>query len=86
MRYLPSKSCPIPKRTQDVLDKITERGPQDYFDGGAQLVWYIAPKRQKIYAYTSPEELTVFKGPQTITAAPVIPDFQFVVADLFASA
>jgi len=71
---------------QDVLDKITERGPQDYFDGGAQLVWYIAPKRQKIYAHTSPEELTVFKGPQTITAAPVIPDFQFVVADLFASA
>lgn len=66
---------------QDVLDKI-----QDYFDGGAQLVWYIAPRRQKIYAYTSPDESTVFKGPQTITAAPVIPDFQFVVDDLFASA
>lgn len=71
---------------QDVLDKITERGPQDYFDGGAQLVWYITPKRQKIYAYTSPDESTVFKEPQTITAAPVIPDFQLVVADLFASA
>lgn len=65
---------------QDVLDKI-----QDYFDGGAQLVWYIAPKRQKIYAYTNPDESTVFKGQQTITAAPVIPDFQFVVAELFAS-
>ncbi|WP_332368498.1 Uma2 family endonuclease [Spirosoma telluris] len=34
---------------EDVLDKL-----QDYFDGGAQLVWYIAPKRQKIFAYTSP--------------------------------
>lgn len=66
---------------EDVLDKI-----QDYFDGGAQLVWYIAPKREKIYAYTSPDESTVFKGLQTITAAPVIPGFQFVVADLFADA
>ncbi len=65
---------------QDVLDKI-----QDYFDGGAQLVWYLVPKRQKLYAYTSPEDFSVFKGEQTITAAPVIPDFQFVVADLFAA-
>ncbi len=66
---------------QNVLDKI-----QDYFDGGAQLVWYIVPKRQKIYAYTSPEDYRVYKEQQTITAAPVIPDFQFVVSDLFAAA
>lgn len=64
---------------EDVLDKI-----QDYFDGGALLVWYIMPKRQKIWAYTSPDELIVFKGQQTISAAPVVPDFQFLVADLFA--
>lgn len=64
---------------EDVLDKI-----QDYFDGGAQLVWYIAPKRQKIYVYTSPDESEAFKGQQVISAAPVIPDFSFTVADLFA--
>jgi len=64
---------------QDVLDKI-----QDYFDGGATLVWYVVPLRQKIYVYTSPDESTVFKGQQTISAAPVLPDFQFVAADLFA--
>jgi len=56
------------------------------FDGGAQLVRHIAPKREKIHAYTSPDESTVFKGLQTITAAPVIPGLQFVVADLFADA
>ena len=67
------------EKHEDVLDKI-----QDYFDGGAQLVWYIVPKRQKIYAYTSPDESTVFKGQKTITAAPVIADFQFVTAELFA--
>ncbi|MBC8153412.1 MAG: Uma2 family endonuclease [Bacteroidetes bacterium] len=63
---------------QDVLDKI-----QDYFDGGAQLVWYIVPKQQKIYVYSSPDELKVYKRADFISAAPVLPDFQFVVADLF---
>ncbi|GAB4036434.1 Uma2 family endonuclease [Spirosoma jeollabukense] len=64
---------------QDVLDKI-----QDYFDGGTQLVWYIVPKQQKIYVYTSPDESKAYKGTDTISAAPVVPDFQFVVSDLFA--
>ena len=64
---------------QDVLDKI-----QDYFDGGARLVWYIIPSHQRIDAYTSPETSTVFRGQQPITAAPVLPEFGFVVADLFA--
>ncbi len=63
---------------EDVLEKLI-----DYFDGGAQLVWYIVPKLQKIYAYTSPDESTVFKGQQTISAAPVVADFQFIVTDLF---
>lgn len=64
---------------QDVLDKI-----QDYFDGGVQLVWYIVPKQQKIYVYTSPDESKAYKGTDVISAAPVLPDFQFTVADLFA--
>lgn len=64
---------------QDVLDKI-----QDYFDGGAQLVWYIVPKRQKIDAYTAPDESKAYKGQDVISAAPVVPDMQFTVADMFA--
>ncbi len=68
-----------PERRPDVLDKI-----QDYFDGGAQLVWYIIPSYQRIDAYTSPETATVFKGQQTITAAPILPEFGLTVADLFA--
>ena len=63
----------------DVLDKL-----QDYFDGGTQLVWYIAPKRQKIFAYTSPDESKAYKGQDVISAAPVVPELQFVVANLFA--
>ena len=64
---------------EDVLDKL-----QDYFDGGAQLVWYIAPKRQKIFAYTSPDDSKTFKGTDVISAAPVVPELQFSVADMFA--
>lgn len=62
----------------DVFEKV-----QDYFDGGVKLVWYIAPKQQKIYAYTSPDDIKVYKGQDTCSAAPVVPDFQFVVDDLF---
>ena len=54
----------------DVLEKL-----QDYFDGGAQLVWYIAPRRQKIFAYTSPDESKTYKGQDVISAAPVVPEF-----------
>ncbi|GAB3930993.1 Uma2 family endonuclease [Larkinella terrae] len=64
---------------EDVLDKL-----QDYFDGGAQLVWYIAPKRQKIFVYTSPDDSKTYKGQDVISAAPVVPDLQFVVAEMFA--
>ncbi len=64
---------------RDVTDKI-----QDYFDGGAELVWYIAPVNRKIHVYTSPDESKVYKGADVISAAPVVTDFQFAVADLFA--
>ena len=64
---------------QDVIDKI-----QDYFDAGAELVWYVIPESKKIYVYTSPDESKACKGVDVISAAPILPDFQFTVADLFA--
>ena len=64
---------------QDVLDKV-----QDYFDAGVQLVWYVIPENQKIYVYTSPDASQAYKGTDVISAAPVVPDMQFAVADLFA--
>ncbi len=64
---------------QEVLDKIA-----DYFDGGAQLVWYIIPQRQQIEAWRSPVASIIHRAAETIIADPVLPEFQFVVADLFA--
>lgn len=66
------------EKENDIIEKI-----QDYFDAGVQLVWYVAPKFQKIYVYTSPDDIRVFRGEQVISAAPVLPDFQFAVADMF---
>lgn len=67
------------ERHEDVLDKI-----DDYFDGGAQLVWYIVPRRREVYAYTAPGQMALYRADQTLSAAPVVPDLQFAVADLFA--
>lgn len=64
---------------ESVLDKI-----QDYFDGGAQLVWYIVPNRRRIDVYTSPEMMSAYKENDLITAAPVVPEMQFKVVDMFA--
>lgn len=63
---------------EDVLEKI-----DDYFDGGAQLVWYIIPKKQRIEAYTSPFDRRVYTANDQISAAPVVPELTFKVADLF---
>lgn len=65
---------------QDVLDKV-----QDYFDADAQLVWYVIPESHKIYVYSSPDESKAYKGADVISATPVLPDFSFVVGDLFAA-
>jgi Uma2 family endonuclease len=69
---------------QDVLDKV-----QDYFDAGAELVWYIIPRtdvpeNKKINVYTSADHSQAYKGADLISAAPVLPDFQFRVEELFA--
>lgn len=63
---------------EDVLDKI-----QDYFDAGVQLVWYIVPRKKRIYVYTSPGESKAFKGADVISASAVIEGFAFKIDDLF---
>lgn len=60
---------------EDVTDKI-----QDYFDADAQLVWYIAPRQRRIYAYTSATESIVHKDDMLISAGPLITDFQFITS------
>ena len=64
---------------EDIEEKV-----EDYFSAGAQLVWYISPKRQQIYVFTAPHEVKILKGTDVCSAAPVLSDFSFTVSDLFA--
>ena len=63
---------------EDVADKIN-----DYFASGVKMVWYIYPKTEMIYVYSSPKDIKVCQGNDICSASPVIPDFQFQTKDIF---
>jgi Uma2 family endonuclease len=63
---------------EDIADKIN-----DYFSSGVKLVWYIYPKTEMIYVYSSPKDIKVLQGEDVCSAAPVIPDFQFPTKEIF---
>ena len=63
---------------QDIEDKI-----QDYFDAGVQTVWYVSPHSKRIYAYTSPDEVVIYKGKMKCNAKPGLENFEFSVENLF---
>lgn len=66
-----------------VEDKLTE-----YFKaraGGVPLkvVWNIIPEHQMVYVYTSRRDVKICLENDICSAAPVLPDFQISVKDLF---
>jgi Uma2 family endonuclease len=63
---------------EDIDEKIN-----DYFSSGVKLVWFIYPKTEKIYVYTSPKNVQILQGDDICSAAPVIPDFEFKTKDIF---
>ena len=63
---------------EHIADKIN-----DYFSSGVKMVWYIYPKTEMIYVYTSPKDIRVLQGDDVCSASPVIPDFQFQTKDIF---
>ncbi len=63
---------------EHIADKIN-----DYFSSGVKMVWYIYPKTEMIYVYTSPKEIKVLQGDDVCSASPVIPDFQFLTKEIF---
>ena len=63
---------------EDIADKIN-----DYFESGVKMVWYIYPKTEMIYVYTSPKNIKVCQGDDICSASPVIPDFQFPTKEIF---
>ncbi|MEO7311344.1 MAG: Uma2 family endonuclease [Chitinophagaceae bacterium] len=60
-----------------------EKKVQDYFDAGVQLVWYITAKSKRIYAYNAVNEVKIYSAGESVTAAPVLPDFEIDIDKLF---
>ncbi len=64
--------------TDEVLGKIEE-----YFAVGTRLVWIVYPERRKVYAYSSPNTVTIVPAEGTLSGGDVLPEFSLSLADLF---
>jgi Uma2 family endonuclease len=62
----------------EIVDKVAE-----YFQAGVQLVWVVYPSRQQVYAYTTPTAVRIVSRDRPLDAAPVLPDFQLRLSELF---
>lgn len=55
----------------------------EYFAAGVQVVWYLYPLLRMVKIYTSPQQVTIGLGQDRCSAAPVLPDLNLNVADVF---
>ena len=60
-----------------------ERKIADYFRAGVRLVWVVNPEARRIRTQQPDGTAHVYGPGDTITAAPVLPEFRHPVADLF---
>ncbi len=63
---------------QDLRMKI-----EDWLSAGVQVAWVVDPKRQVVEVYAQDGTLRVLNCSQTLSGAPVLPEFQVRVAELF---
>lgn len=67
----------------DQINEVEEK-LREYFDNGVQVVWVIFPKLKQVKIYHSIRDITVCLGDDVCSAAPVLPDFQITVNEIFA--
>ena len=60
---------------------ITKR--HEYFTAGVQVLWWVYPAYQEVFVYTSPKTVSICTDTDVLSAAPVLPDLQLTVAELF---
>jgi Uma2 family endonuclease len=56
---------------------------QEYIDNGTELGWLIDPFERTVEVYRPDAEVTVWQGIQRISAAPILPDFELELDDIF---
>jgi Uma2 family endonuclease len=58
---------------------------QEYFTGGARLVWYVYHRpRKEVRVYTSPQNCSVLGADQVLEGGDVLPGFRLELSELFA--
>jgi Uma2 family endonuclease len=64
---------------------LVEDKMEDYRAAGVQVVWQVFPKFEKIHVYagTHLNQMTVCRGEEICSAAPVLPDFVLAVGEVF---
>ncbi len=61
-----------------VVNKVDE-----YFAAGVQVIWHIFPEQKIVHIYRSLDMIEVCRGEKICSAAPVLPDFELKVVDIF---
>jgi len=61
-----------------IEDKLTE-----YFMAGVKVVWNIVPSHEIVYVYTSRKNVKICTDVDVCSAAPVLPDFEIKVNEMF---
>ena len=61
-----------------IEDKLTE-----YFKAGVKVVWNIVPSHEIVYVYTSRKNVKICTDVDVCSAAPVLPDFEIKVNEMF---
>jgi Uma2 family endonuclease len=56
---------------------------EEYFQAGVRLVWHIFPETKKIYAFSSPYNVSIYHGDVICSAEEVIEGFSMPTKDIF---
>lgn len=67
-------------RVFDIEDKA-----QEYFDSGVKLVWQIFPRYERVSVLKSISDASLLSGDSICSAAPVLPEFEIKVSEIFKS-
>ncbi len=83
-RFLPlSPLFAIELRSATDTSSTLRAKMQEYIDNGTELGWLIDPFERTVEVYRPDAKVTVWQGVQTISAAPILPDFELELADIF---
>lgn len=90
-RRLSSEAAPLiaPNLAIEILSpsntkREMARKLREYFEAGAQLVWYVDPDPRSVAVYTSPENPVMLTEDEVLGGGVVLPGFTLPLRELFA--